>query len=391
MDGLPDERILGERVMLRAPDRRDADPIAAACNDPAVQRFLHVLPTPYRRADALAWIESAPAHRQRGGASFAIVDPATDQLLGSIALNDVSAGAGSGEIGYWVAPWARGRGVATDAARALTGWSHAHGIGRLTLYTELENWPSQRVALACGYRREGVARGRGVSRGGGRHDHVTWARVTDDPVPAPRLLPDLPGPPGPDGTPTRPGAYGYLADGVVTLRPLWEPDAPAMYELDNLPDVVATSVPPRAPTWEQVVQRCARSYGRWLAGERCEVAILDAASGEFAGQLGLFYQEPPTLQAMLGYGMLPRFRGRGLMTRAVRLLTGWAFAQVGLARIVAGTAPGNLGSQAVLERAGFTREAYLRSRLPGADGTRVDDIQWVLFPPGTPTPPGSTG
>jgi hypothetical protein len=31
----------------------------------------------------------------------------------------------------------------------------------------------------------------------------------------------------------------------------------------------------------------------------------------------------------------------------------------------------------VLERAGFQREAVLRELLPGLDGTRHDDFQWV--------------
>jgi hypothetical protein len=33
----------------------------------------------------------------------------------------------------------------------------------------------------------------------------------------------------------------------------------------------------------------------------------------------------------------------------------------------------------VLEKAGFHREAYLKSRLPGPDGTRTDDVQFVLL------------
>ncbi|WP_236642500.1 hypothetical protein [Actinoplanes utahensis] len=33
----------------------------------------------------------------------------------------------------------------------------------------------------------------------------------------------------------------------------------------------------------------------------------------------------------------------------------------------------------MLEKAGFTREAYLRSRLPGPGGTRTDDLQYVLL------------
>jgi RimJ/RimL family protein N-acetyltransferase len=42
--------------------------------------------------------------------------------------------------------------------------------------------------------------------------------------------------------------------------------------------------------------------------------------------------------------------------------------------------PTNLGSQRVLEKAGFRREGYLRSRLPGLDGKRIDDVQFVLLP-----------
>jgi RimJ/RimL family protein N-acetyltransferase len=381
MDVLPHEQILGERVLLRTPERRDAEPIAAGCNDPAVVRFLPLLPSPYRIPDALAWIDGARAHREQGGASFVIVDPGSDEVLGSIGLNDVNPVARTGEVGYWVAPWARRRGVASDATHALTAWAHAHGLARLTLLTEAENWPSQRVALACGYQREGVARGRGVDRDGVRHDLIVWARLAADPAPTRRLLPDLPGPPDSTGQPTSPGAHGQLSDGVVVLRPLFEPDAPAMYQLGSLPEVVNTSVPPRAPTPAEALARCARSYGRWLAGERCELAILDAASGAFAGEIGLFYQEPATGQAMIGYGLLPAFRGRGFTTRAVQALTAWAYTEIGLARIIAGTAPHNYASHAVLRRAGFTQEAYLRARLPAPHNTRTDDLQWALLNP----------
>jgi len=35
------------------------------------------------------------------------------------------------EVGYWVAPWARGRGVAAAAVEAATGWAFEHGIARM--------------------------------------------------------------------------------------------------------------------------------------------------------------------------------------------------------------------------------------------------------------------
>jgi len=107
--------------------------------------------------------------------------------------------------------------------------------------------------------------------------------------------------------------------------------------------------------------------------------------------MGLFYQEPPTGQAMIGYSQLPAWRGRGYPTRAAQLLSLWVFAETTIARLIAGTLPTNKGSQRVLEKAGFTQEGYLRSRLPGPSNTRTDDIQYVLLPqallpPTTPAP-----
>src|SRR6185503_13806465 len=102
-----------------------------------------------------------------------------------------------------------------------------------------------------------------------------------------------------------------------------------------------------------------------LAGSRAALTIRDAASGAYAGDLGLFYESPPLAQAMLGYSLLPEWRGRGFAARAVRLVAAWAFAELGLARLIAGTAADNIASQRVLESAGFTREAYQVALLPG--------------------------
>jgi RimJ/RimL family protein N-acetyltransferase len=56
----------------------------------------------------------------------------------------------------------------------------------------------------------------------------------------------------------------------------------------------------------------------------------------------------------------------------------WAFAETAVARLVAGTLPDNIGSQRVLQKAGFRREGYTRSRLPGANGRRLDDVLYAL-------------
>jgi RimJ/RimL family protein N-acetyltransferase len=114
--GLPAESIDGHRVRLRRYREEDADDVRAACDDPVTQRFLPLLPTPYTREDALWWItEGSRAVFASGGGAYAVADPATDRLLGGIGLTHLREGAG--EIGYWIAPWARRAGVATAAAR----------------------------------------------------------------------------------------------------------------------------------------------------------------------------------------------------------------------------------------------------------------------------------
>jgi RimJ/RimL family protein N-acetyltransferase len=365
---LPEESIAGPGVLLRPARLADADQITAACADPAIQRFVPGLANPYTRSDAVTWItDGRTAARAAGGLTLVMADPDTDQVLGSAAVHHVDRFDCVCELGYWVAPWARGRGLATSATATLSRWAHEHGVHRVELCTDPVNWPSQRVAIAAGFRREGVRRAAGRARDESRYDLVLWARVASDPPgPTPRLLPDLPA--------------GTLGDGTILLRPLWTEDTQNLYQLQSLPEFVASHVPPEAPRWDQVLRRCAEAPSMWLAGERAELTIRDTATGEFAGQIGLYYQEPTTGQAMIGYGMLPQWRGKGYATRAVRLLADWAFQQVGIARLIAGTAPENVASQRVLERVGFLREGYLHSRLPGAGGGRIDDLLYALLP-----------
>lgn len=351
-------------VRLRPFEDSDIDDVAAGCADPLVQRFLPHLPDPYTRVDARWWIrEGAPAAWAAGGAAHAIADPDSDRLLGGIGLARVVPDRGQAEMGYWLAPWGRGRRMATAAATTLARWAFTRGFVRLELLTVWENVASQRVAMAAGFRREGVRRQALAGVGGSRHDAVAWVRLAGDPpVPAPRPLPDLPG--------------GALSDGVVSLRPVRPEDADFVYELHTLPDVVATSVPPTVPDRAEIEVRCARSVGLWLAGERAGLIIVDTASGAAAGEIDLYYQEPRTGQAMIGYSMSPAWRGRGYASRAACLLARWAF-DIGVPRLIAGTAPENAGSQRVLERAGFTREGLLRGRLPWLNGGRLDDVAWA--------------
>lgn len=351
----------GEGIRLRPWEQSDADFLVAAGNDPEIVRFLPQFPHPYTEDTARWWVtEGAPTAWREGGAAFAITDAQTGERLGGIGLGNLQKGRLQGEVGYWVAAWARGQGRTTAATGVLSGWAFEQGFHRLELLTSEANVASQRVAMGAGFTREGIRRQGGPLRDGGWQDLIVFARLAEDPPgPVPRLLPDLPG--------------GQLTDGVVRLRPLRASDHDDFVALCRLPEVLDVGVGDTA----QMERKPLRAESLWLAGEVAECVIEDAATGAFAGHIGLYYQRGP----MLGYALRPEFRGRGFATRAVELISAWAFAHLGIVRLIAGTHLSNEASQRVLERAGFVREAVLKRALPRRDGTRIDNVQFVRYEP----------
>lgn len=355
--------------ILRPWERADADDeLIEACNDPMIVAFLAQLPHPYTRESAQWWVtEGAPAAWETGGASFTVREPATGRLLGGVGLGNYQLGRKQAEIGYWIAPWARRTGLGTRVTRTLAQWAFDEGLHRLELLVVKENAASMRVALGAGFGREGMRREASAARDGKWQDLVVFARLSTDPGgPVPRLLPDFPN--------------GKLSDGVVELRRLAPSDADEYFSLFQLEDVKRTHIG-EPITRELAAQRCARAEYGWLAGEAAQCVIVEASTGAFAGDIQLLYRNPFSREAMIGYSLRPEFRGKGYMTRAVTLITDWAFHAVGAIRVIAGTFDYNDASRAVLLRAGFEREGYFKAALPGRDGSRIDDIQFVRISP----------
>jgi RimJ/RimL family protein N-acetyltransferase len=162
----------GPFVVLRRLADGDVPQIARACDDPDTARFIPGMPAPYTEADARAFVAVARAKWADGSVyMWAITDGGPD-LLGTIALH---LGARTA-VGYWIAPWARNRGLATRAVETLCTWAFGEGgFDELELTTHPENVASQRVAEKSGFAREGLVPGY-VETPSGPRDSVVFVR-----------------------------------------------------------------------------------------------------------------------------------------------------------------------------------------------------------------------
>ena len=77
------------------------------------------------------------------------------QVVGAGGVKAPPLDDGEVEIGYGIAPACRGRGLATQGARALTIEALAFGASRVSAFTTPDNTASWRLLQRIGYRRDG--------------------------------------------------------------------------------------------------------------------------------------------------------------------------------------------------------------------------------------------
>ncbi len=186
---------LGQEVQevprrLRAPELADEvirlDPLSTslapelgwvAQADESIARFTMIPTSP--GADFLErWLGRYERGWDDGScAGFAIRAIEDGSAIGFAAFVHLELDACQGEIGYVVAPAARGRGAATRSVGLLTRWGFDElGLERIELRIDPANTPSTRVAERSGYRLDGVLRST-YFKEGRRADVGVWSRL----------------------------------------------------------------------------------------------------------------------------------------------------------------------------------------------------------------------
>jgi RimJ/RimL family protein N-acetyltransferase len=169
-----------------------------------------------------------------------------------------------------------------------------------------------------------------------------------------------------------------ITDGAVLLRLPTAADIdglmpafsdPELREAGNLPDFSRAEMEATLPHLPALV----------ASGRLMPMTALDATSGAAVGGGTLHHLDADREIVEIGYWLLPHARGRGMATRIARLLAEHAF-DLGVRRVAAYVNVGNVASERVLHRAGYTREGVVRSMPKPGGVRRVDKTLWSLLP-----------
>jgi ribosomal-protein-alanine N-acetyltransferase len=155
-----------DRLILRRMTMKDAQDIFEYSRDPEVAR--HVLWTAQKHiSEAKEYVRyMTKRYRDDLPSSWGIIDKESGRLVGTIGYMAFSEENASVEIGYSLARWLWGKGLATEALRAVIDYTfEAMDINRIEAQHELTNSSSGRVMEKCGMKKEGVLRQRLYNKG----------------------------------------------------------------------------------------------------------------------------------------------------------------------------------------------------------------------------------
>ena len=156
-----------ESVGLRFTAERDIPEILIAYQDDPQLHLRIGKRRPPSGAELGQELEAAQANRAQGNrASLAILELPADECRGEITVQEIDWDHARASLGVWVAPGARGRGLARRALRLAAQWLFdACGLARIVLLADPDNEPMLRTARAAGFHDEGALRSCGRERG----------------------------------------------------------------------------------------------------------------------------------------------------------------------------------------------------------------------------------
>jgi len=165
-------------ITLRPSTEDDIDAVLQACQDPLIPAFTTV-PSNYTLDHAIEFVRNAPfAFAERREILFVIDygNGADRKFAGEISLHSVNIRNHTAEIGYWIDPSQRGKGIGTQATKMITALGFDEiGFKRIEALVDVDNHHSQKLLLSAGYEKEGIMRNKVTREDRGQIDMALFA------------------------------------------------------------------------------------------------------------------------------------------------------------------------------------------------------------------------
>lgn len=143
------------KLRLRAHRSGDLGDCAAMWGNPVVTH--HISPRPFTREEVWARLLRYVGHWALLGYGFWLIeDKATGRFVGEVGIaefkREMDPPLTAPEAGWVLAPWAQGRGLATEAVKAAVDWAEsAMAFQRIVCIIDRSNFASHAVAAKCGF------------------------------------------------------------------------------------------------------------------------------------------------------------------------------------------------------------------------------------------------
>lgn len=337
-------------VTLRKHTEDDVDAIVEQCADPETIAWTTV-PTSYGLDDAKRFVRETMPGGWAAGQEWGFAVEVDGRYAGTVMLRPGSEGVA--EIAFASHPRARGTGAMRRATLLLLDYGFGHGVRSVVWWAHTGNWGSRKLVASVGFSFDGTVRAHLVQRGELK-DAWVGTLLPDDPREFRTPWLDVP----------------RLEDNGLVLRQMTEADVPRIVEacshettqhwLGRLPRPYGERQA-RGYLEDQLEKRATNAGLTWAITE-------PTASGDaLLGAISLF-DHTPEVEVEIGYWMHPDVRGRGVMTRAVPVVTSYAFEGLGVRRVKVFAAVANTASRRVIEANGFKQSGIERLGTQLLDG-----------------------
>lgn len=146
----------------------------------------------------------------------------------------------------------------------------------------------------------------------------------------------------------------------ITLRRVNINDVNEIFTLRSNPETMKYIPRPLVKTTEDALEHIAMIDAKIENNEGINWAITLKDDPKLIGIIGHYRIKPENYRAEIGYMLLPEFNGKGIMSEAVKEVVKYGFNVMKLHSIEAIIDPENFGSEKVLQKNGFVKEAHLK-------------------------------